>query len=537
MKASLSFGALLVVVLAAGGQGVTAAGAAPSPPPSPDNAGRIAAEQSRAASSGQALGLGSEERLLVKDVITDPDGATHVRYNRSFNGLRVIGGDLVSHRRASGQLMSVTRNTPHKVAVPSTTPKISLSSAKAAGARKASLGQQITSVTQGELVLYAGGTSSKASPKLAYDVLTGGVRADQTPSRLHTLVDALTGVTLASWDEIHNGRGNGIYARSVPIGTTGAAGGGFSMRDAAGNHTTDLNGVEDFTGTITGRTFTDADDVWGNGLASDRASAGVDAQYGAGQTFDYYKTVLGRNGIRGDGVGVRSRVHFGNQVVNAFWDGSQMTFGDGLANAHPLVELDAVGHEMTHGLTQHTAGLVGEGEAGGLNEATSDIFGTAVEWHTNNGADRPDYLIGELLDVNGNGTPLRFMDRPSRDGASPDCWSPTVGSLDLHLSAGPLNHWFYLASEGSGAKVINGVSYNSPTCTGPSVAPIGRTKAAKIWYRTLSTYLTSNSGYLSARDGAIRSAKDLYGAASPECAGIAASFSAIGVPRATQTCT
>src|SRR6185436_18866064 len=116
---------------------------------------------------------------------------------------------------------------------------------------------------------------------------------------------------------------------------------------------------------------------------------------------------------------------------------------------------------------------------------------------------------------------LRYLDKPSRDGVSPDCWSSSLRLLDPHRSSGPLNHWFYLASEGSGAKVVNGVSYNSPTCNASTVTPIGRDQAAKIWYRTLSTYLTSNSTYAAARDGAIKSAKDLWHrvAAMPGCRG------------------
>jgi hypothetical protein len=146
--------------------------------------------------------------------------------------------------------------------------------------------------------------------------------------------------------------------------------------------------------------------------------------------------------------------------------------------------------------------------------------------------------MGEKLDLNGDGTPapLRYMDKPSKDGASRDCWSSTLASLDPHYSSGPLNHWFYLASEGSGAKVINGVSYNSPTCNASTVTPIGRAAAEKIWYRTLSTYLTSHSNYAAARTGAIKAAKDLYGVGSAQCAGTAAAFSAIAVPAGTESC-
>jgi len=524
LRTTLAFGALVAMV-AATSQGATAFGASP---PSPERASGLAAEQSASVAAQQALGLGSGEQLVVKDLIRDADGSTHVRYDRTFNGLRVIGGDLVSHRDQGGALTSVSWNASHSVVVPSTTPTVSLASAKAAGANRATAQQQTTGASQGELVVFAGG----ATPKLAYDVLTVGMRPDQTPSRLHTIVDAKSGATLESFDEIQNGTGNGIFVGSVTIGTT--AGTSWSMRDAVGNYTTDLKGST--SATAAGTTFTDADNIWGNGAVSDRASAGVDAHYGAGKTFDYFKNIHGRNGIWNTGVGARSRVHYGNAYVNAFWDGSQMTYGDGAGNVNPLVELDVAAHEMSHGVTENTAALVYTGDAGGLNEANSDIFGTAVEFYANNASDTPDYLIGELININGNGTPLRYMDKPSKDGASKDCWSSTLGSLNPHYSSGPLNHWFYLASEGSGAKVINGVSYNSPTCNASTVTGIGRAAAEKIWYRTLSTYLTSNSNYAAARTGAIKSAKDLYGAASTQCAGIEASFSAIAVPAGAETC-
>jgi hypothetical protein len=191
------------------------------------------------------------------------------------------------------------------------------------------------------------------------------------------------------------------------------------------------------------------------------------------------------------------------------------------------------GHEMSHGVTENTANLTYSGESGGLNEATSDIFGTAVEFNANNASDVGDYLIGEKININGNGTPLRYMDKPSRDGGSADCWYSGVGNLDVHYSSGPGNHVFYLMSEGSGAKSINGVSYNSPTCNGSTVTGIGRDAATKVWYRALSVYMTSGTGYAGARTAAVKAAIDLYGAASSQCAGVAAAFSAINVSGTT----
>jgi Zn-dependent metalloprotease len=304
------------------------------------------------------------------------------------------------------------------------------------------------------------------------------------------------------------------------------------MRDSIGNYTTDLKNRTSGSGT----TFADADNIWGNFTVSDRASAGVDAHYGAEMTYSYYLNTLGRAGIWNNGTGARSRVHYGRNYVNAFWDGTQMTYGDGASNLHPLTELDVAGHEMSHGVTENTAALVYSGESGGLNEATSDIFGTAVEWYAANPVDVPDYLIGEMINLNGNGTPLRYMDQPSKDGKSADCWSSTVGSLNVHYSSGPLNHWYYLASEGSGAKTINGVSYNSPTCNASTVTGIGHLKAEQVWYRALSVYLTSSSNYAAAREASIRAAKDLYGVGSAECSSVAAAFSAINVKAGAQSC-
>ncbi len=500
-----------------------------------DPSSLAADEQAHAPASASALGLAAGEKLTVKAVIEDADGGTHVRYQRTLDGLRVIGGDLVAHKDAKGAVTEVSYNLGRKSIAPaSRTPKISKAAAQAKGLATAQATKDETSAGN-ELVVLV----TDQGPKLAYDVLTTGIRANQVPTRLHTYVDAGTGAVLLTDDEIKTGTGDGIFVGNVTINTSAKSGGGFEMRDAAGHTATDVHNQGDpNTGEgPDGDIFTDADDKWGTGAQSDRASAAVDALYGAQKTFDYYKTQLGRNGIWNDGRGARSRVHFANAMVNAFWDGTQMSYGDGANNAAPLTELDVAGHEMSHGVTENTAGLVYSGEAGGLNEATSDIFGTAIEFYVNNPNDVPDYFIGEEIDINGNGSPLRYMDKPSKDGASKDCWSSTLGSLDPHYSSGPLNHWFYMLSEGSGAKTVNGVSYNSPTCSGAAaVTGIGHAKAEKIWYRTLATYLTSSSKYSNARTGAIKSAKDLYGQGSAECLAVEKAFTAIAVAATTETC-
>jgi Zn-dependent metalloprotease len=340
--------------------------------------------------------------------------------------------------------------------------------------------------------------------------------------------------------ETATGDGKSLYSGTVPLQTT-LSGSTYQLTDATrgGTYTGDAANKTDLCilGICISRApstvFTDTDNHWGTGASSDRASAAVDAQYGTDETWDYYKNVHGRNGIAGDGKGSYNRVHYGNSYNNAFWDDSCfcMTYGDGDGTQlGPLVALDVAGHEMTHGVTSKTAALTYSGESGGLNEATSDIMGTLVEWYANNSSDPGDYLIGEKIVRSGFGrSALRYMDKPSKDGNSADCWSSTVGNLDVHYSSGVANHFAYLLAEGSGAKTINGVSYNSPTCNGSSVSGIGRAKLGAIWYRALTVYMTSSTNYAGARTATLSAAKDLYGAGSSEYNAVAAAWSAVGV--------
>ncbi|MDH6584497.1 Zn-dependent metalloprotease [Streptomyces sp. SAI-133] len=208
-----------------------------------------------------------------------------------------------------------------------------------------------------------------------------------------------------------------------------------------------------------------------------------------------------------------------------------MTYGDGDGTQMgPLVSLDVAGHEMSHGVTSKTAALTYSGESGGLNEATSDIFGTLVEFYAGNSSDTGDYLIGEKIVRSGFGRDaLRYMDKPSKDGKSADSWSSSVGNLDVHYSSGVANHFAYLLAEGSGAKTVNGVSYNSPTSNGSTVTGIGRAKLGAIWYRALTVYMTSSTNYAGARTATLNAAKDLYGAGSTEHNAVAAAWSAVNV--------
>jgi len=480
--------------------------------------------------------FGAAQGLQPVDTIVDPDGTSHVRMHRTYRGLPVVGGDLVVHQSKAGAFRgsSQTLDEPLDLAV---LPTVS----RAAAGAKALAPSKVTgdiagqSVESSTLVVDA----TTASPRLAWKVLSGGRQSDGTPSRLASYVDARTGRVLRTEQEIVNvdGSGRTLYSGTVPLKVT-QSGSTYQLKDPTrGNtYTTDLkNGQDSYicqvlgSGCKPGTTFTSSSTTFGSGTTANRATVGADAQYGSNETWDYFKSVHGRNGIFGTGAGSYNRTHYGKNYVNAFWDGTKMTYGDGDGtNYGPLVSIDVAGHEMSHGVTENTAGLTYSGESGGLNEATSDIFGTMVEFYAANANDPGDYLIGEQFDLK-NHVGLRRMDNPASDGDSLNCYSATAGTADVHYSSGIGNHFYYLLAEGSGAKTINGVAHSSPTCNGSTVAGIGRTAAEKIWFRALTVYMTSNTNYAGARTATLSAARDLYGAGSTQVNTVATAWSAVAV--------
>ena len=476
----------------------------------------------RGATGASLAGPGQD--FTVKDAIVDSTGASHVRMNRTFGGLRVVGGDVVLHRDAAGKETGLSRTLAAAPTL-STTPTLGASA----------LASKLGLTTQGkpELVVDAAGHA----PRLAWILTTGGTQKDGTPSRLQHYVDASTGKTIRTEQQIEtvDGDGDSLYLGNVPLDLT-TSGSTYQLKSGSrgGTYTTDAANKTDsqvcsiFNNCPTGTLFTSKTTHFGNGLNTDRATAGVDAQRGSDVTWDYYKKTFGRNGIFGTGKGSFNRVHYGKNYVNAFWDGTKMTYGDGDGQQYgPLVSLDVTGHEMSHGVTENTAALTYSGESGGLNEATSDIFGTMVEFSANDAKDPGDYLIGETFDKTHKG--LRRMDNPASDGSSLNCYSATAGSADVHYSSGIGNHFYYLLAEGSGAKTINGVAHNSPTCNSSTVTGIGRDAAQRIWYRALTTYFTSSTNYTQARTATLSAAKDLYGASSSQYAAVAKAWSAVSV--------
>lgn len=503
---------------------------------SADRDGRVAAAIASAKAHQKATRFGADQKFRAVDTVVDRNGTSHVRLHRTYRGLEVVGGDLVVHQSKAEAWKSASLTLDRALRL-STTPAVDRTAAEAKALAPSTVTRSIRGEKAESATLVVDATGAK--PRLAWRVLSGGVQADGTPSRLASYVDAKSGALIRTEQEIQtaDGSGQSLYGGTVPLQLT-LSGSTYQLKDPTrGNtYTTDMGNASDSTlcqllgwGCKTGTLFTSPDNSFGNGSTSSRESAAVDAQYGTNMTWDYYKTTYGRNGIFGNGTGSYNRVHYGSNYVNAFWDGTKMTYGDGDGtNYGPLTSLDVAGHEMSHGVTENTAGLTYSGESGGLNEATSDIFGTMVEFFAANANDPGDYLIGEEFDLK-NHVGFRRMDNPASDGSSVNCWSSTTKNLDVHYSSGVGNHFFYLLSEGSGAKTLNGVSYNSPTCNGSTITGIGRTAAASIWYRALTVYMTSGTTYSGARTATLNAARDLYGAGSTQYNAVAAAWSAVNV--------
>ena len=501
-----------------------------------------------APASQAAIRRAPADSFIARDAIVDADGTEHVRYQRNYQGLPVIGGDFVVQSR-NGKVGKVSQ-TLKTAARPSLKPQVSADQAIVeAGSR---FGSHFQGAPSARLVVYARGSS----PVLAHEVVFNGIKADQTPTEMHYFVDARSGKILDQWDEVHTakpgpggsgcsgataavGTGNSLTAGTVVLNTT-KCGSTFQLVDMTrgGGATHNMSMKTAGMGAV----FTGNVNTWGNFLVSNAQTAAADAHYGVATTWDYFKTQHGRNGIADDGVGAISRVHYGRNYANASWsDGCFcMTFGDGDNGATilPLVALDIAGHEMSHGVTSRSAGLIYSGESGGLNEATSDIFGTMVEYYAANANDPGDYVVGEELFPNNAAMnrAIRWMFKPSLDGVSPDCYSSSLGSIDVHYSSGVANHFYYLLAEGAvvpagfGAGTWANLSPSSLVCNGnTSLTGIGRTAASKIWYRALTVYMTSSTNYAAARAATLSAATDLYGAGSSQYNAVAAAWTAVSV--------
>jgi Zn-dependent metalloprotease len=524
--------------------------------------------------SRNEMGLDERHTFRIQRTHHDELGQAHTRLQQYYDGVKIWGGEVIAHQDKNGDFLPATYEHKKHLFI-NTCPSLDASSVL--GIVNADLHPKGPYAFEPsvEMVIYPemsrirkSGYFRKAETELNATDLEHEVRryhlayyvraALMNPEILELgqwdyIIDAHSGEIIKKWNSLTTSDSRGIgktqYSGDVIL-FTNSINGGYELLDmtrgVGGNYTTNMfqrGSIASGSPTYIGSIYTDSDNTWGDNqnydeisstLSDNGQTAAADAHYAMQVTWDLFKNVYGRNGIDGFGRAIFSRVHFANGWDNAFWLDSCfcMSYGDG-TKVTTLTALDLSAHEMSHGMCANSAKLIYDGESGALNEANSDIFGALAEIYQRAGATGsslpssvantdPAWTFGEQL----YSRPLRWMYKPSKDGQSPDQWSSSLSSVDVHYSSGPANRMFFFLSQGASS---NSTSDNFSDKTPNGFAGIGPDKAGRIWYRALTTYMTADTDFAAARNACINAATDLYGVNSREVAAVKNAYAAINV--------
>ena len=467
------------------------------------------------------IGLANPDKnLKVKNVQEDSLGMKHVRFNQTVKGIPVEGAEVVVHYNGQDELVSVNgSHVPEAAAGMDTTAAVSEQAAVQAAKQAVDAPAQLEADPSAELVIYP----FEGDNHLAYKVNVNFL--GEKPGNWFAFVDAKSGKvidqynTLMHTDNHHESVGTGVLGAQRKIHTTRTQlpkqGTIFSLSDTS--HA-GLKGIFTYDAQD-GKIFSNNSASW----KDDYQRPAVDAHYNSEVVYDYYLEEHGRNSLDDKGMAIVSYVHYGDNYNNAFWNGQQMTYGDGDGSYMvPLsAGLDVAAHEMTHGVITNSANLQYRFQSGALNESFADIFGALI--------DSEDWELGE--DIMGPGakadgrTSLRSLSDPSKypvkvdyipygngEGNYPshmDEYYDLPRSLDnggVHINSSITNHAAYLIGE-----------------------KIGKEKLGQIFYRALTVYLTPTSNFSDARRAIVQSAADIYGEASAEAKAAAEGFDSVGI--------
>ncbi|MFY1826782.1 M4 family metallopeptidase [Myxococcus fulvus] len=421
--------------------------------------------------------------LFLQRARTDNQGNQHLRYRQTKNGLEVVGGELMLHVRPDGNVYAANSSARDGVDLPAT-PRVDASAAASAAAR-ATAGTGISSEGEPRLVYVR---DDAGTLFLAWHVRVTGTQPSGIPLVDNVYVDALgkTGV-VARHPLIHTARNRAVYTANN--GTTLP---GTLRRGELGAVTNDAHVDQNHTQ--------------------------------LGYTYDCYQTLFGRDSFDNAGAELRSTVHYSSGYVNAFWNGSQMVYGDG--DGVNSIELgkdpDVTVHELTHAVTERESNLIYSGQSGGLNEALSDTFAAICQsWASGTWSTTPAiWMIGEQVwTPNTQNDALRYMDDPKKDGVSLDHLNDYTSSTDVHYSSGIPNLAFALLAKG-GTHPRGRTTINVPA--------IGVETAARIWYKANTDIFTEGTTFLQAKTWTIQAAADLnYSQAIQDA--VKAAWEAVGV--------
>jgi zinc metalloprotease ZmpA len=438
--------------------------------------------------------------------VTSSRGVFYVAYERTYAGLPVVGGDFVTVLDGAGQIIYNSTALEHAVAIPSVTPVLTQAAAEAIASGRL---RSVTRLESTQLVVNALG----AAARLAWESTVDGFGANGI-SRLTVDVDAITGAVLREQEHVMYGTGTSAWNGPNPVALdTIQSAGTFQMRDPA---ITNLSCQDSANNAI----FSGADDLWGDGNATNRETGCVDALFGAQTEARMLTQWLGRNAM--DGAGGAWPIRVGLDDENAFYDGTQVQIGHNTTGRW-VGALDVIAHENGHGIDDHTPGGI---SGSGTQEFVADTFGASTEWFANESApfDVPDFTVGEQINLVGNG-PIRNMADPSALG-DPNCYSSSIPTTEVHAAAGPGNHWFYLLAEGTNP--TNGQP-TSPTCNGSTVVGLGVQNAITIMYNAM-LMKTTGASYLRYRVWTLQAAKNLFPDSCAQFDTVKAAWDAVSVP-------
>ena len=504
----------------------------------------------------QELALTTADQLRLSKAETDQLGFTHQKFAQFYQGIRVEHADYTVHAKG-GTVESISGDF-EKISGLNTTPGLSEPAALAralasVGARKymwqSSEANAAAFRPTGELVVVRDARVGTGAGSLVL-AWKFNIYAQQPISRAYVYVDARTGEVVLTDNIIKHAASTGTFAtaysgaRTINDGTTT---GGYFLREG----TTRGRGVETYncrkSNSYTAATdFVDADNNW---TAAEYNNANFDnvagdAHAGAQATYDYWKNVHGRNSYDNAGAKIKSYVHFdetpgdGVGTENAYWDGAEMTYGDGATRFRPLTSLDVCGHEIGHAVCEKTANLTYANESGAMNEGLSDVWGAAIEAYavanlgfaSGGPKAKSTWLIGEEIDK--QQAALRSMSDPKSLGQpalyrgqywAANSAAPTRANDwgGVHTNSGVLNYWFYLVAAGKTGTNELGNSF--------SVSALGLDAAAKITFRMESVYMIPGSTFAQARTYSIQAATDLFGATSAQVQSVTNAWYAVGV--------
>lgn len=406
--------------------------------------------------SPQALSAiaGSDIALEKVRERTLANGKTIARYQQTHKGIPVWGQTITSATQGLSAEVKGEVLTGLELEVPSVRASI-----KADNAMERAMGHLINQRAQqgllrGALSLPALKLAAKNQTKTLYihvdaqnqahlAYLVSWVEYGEQPSRPFYFIDALTGEVLEHWEGINHQDATGPggnqktgryeYGTDFPPMQVDSS----CRMDTANVETVDMNhktsGGSVFSFTCP---YNDYKEI--NGAYSPLNDAHFFGNVVFNLYSDWYSTAPLTQKLR-------MRVHYSNNYENAFWDGSQMTFGDGGSTFHPLVSLDVSAHEVSHGFTEQNSGLQYSAQSGGINEAFSDMAGEAAEFYMRGSN---DWMVG--ADIYKASGALRYMDDPTRDGNSIGHASDYYSGMDVHYSSGVFNRAFYLIATSSG---------------------------------------------------------------------------------------